>query len=335
MPLLFFAVSILIAAEPGAEKKLAEKVFGKGELKETAFKKRPYLAAYDKEGTLQGYLVPAGVKGYAGEIKLVIALDPEALFLDYMVIEAKNSEKIKELEKADFSAKCKGKSSSELKLTVFDPRNGKVDAVTGATRTSAAVISSFKDAALFIEELIDADITGANAAGIITITYKRSSDGKRVSKDGTYLLGYRTAVWIEDSKGKLIRTLYRSVGGKINPFPAHLVNWENKSGKISDNTPDTYTGATVQGGKAETSYVFTWDCKDEKGRLVPDGKYKYFVEAALYWRNRGASGAQSSLNSGEIEKGKKMNISTGTLDASGPAVLSSLGAKFEPTETKK
>ena len=68
-------------------------------------------------------------------------------------------------------------------------------------------------------------------AGKITITYTRSSEGKNTYKGKTYYTPYRVAVWIEDSDGKLLKTLYRSVGGKIEPFPARLEHWEKKSGK--------------------------------------------------------------------------------------------------------
>ena len=332
--LLFIAASLLNASVSESERKLAEKTFGKVELKESSFKKKSFLTAVDSAGAVKGYILFSQTRGHEGEIKLLTSLSSEALVLDYAIVEAKDTEKLKELDKADFAGRCKGKSSSELKLTVFDVKNGKVDAVTGATMTSRVLVSAFRDAAYFFEELAESS-SPKKQAGTITVNYRRSSEGKWKSKNEYFYTSYRTAVWIEDSMGRLIKTLYRSVGGKIEPFPVHLVNWEKKSGKISDNTPDTYTGASIKGGRSETSYTFTWDCKDIKGRLVPDGKYNYYVEVARYYQNDNNSpfrrgGPQSSLNSGVIEKSSKRSASIGVLDSFPPAILESLSAKFEP-----
>ncbi|MEI6846022.1 MAG: DUF2271 domain-containing protein [Candidatus Firestonebacteria bacterium] len=177
--------------------------------------------------------------------------------------------------------------------------------------------------------------TPVSTPGKLTITYTRSSEGKNTYKNQTYYKPYRVAVWIEDAGGKLLKTLYRSVGGKIDPFPVPLENWEKKSGKISNNTPDAYTGASSKGGTPEKNYSFSWDFKDEDGNIFPDGSYIYCVEVARYYQNGKqapwrSGGPKSSLNSGVIKKGKFVSFSSGRLDSYYPPTLTSLSASFAP-----
>ena len=158
----------------------------------------------------------------------------------------------------------------------------------------------------------------AVSAGIpeVKITYTRSGAGRNA----------RTAVWIEDSSGRYIKTLYRSAGGAINPFPARLLKWEQATGKISDNQPDAYTGATYSGGNAGSTYTFTWDCRNSYGSIVPDGEYVYKVETSRYYAP--PLRPQSNLSSGRIKKGPVPDKRDGEIDNTPPALLSSLSAEF-------
>ncbi|MEI7905416.1 MAG: DUF2271 domain-containing protein [Candidatus Firestonebacteria bacterium] len=151
----------------------------------------------------------------------------------------------------------------------------------------------------------------------VKINYKRSTSGRNA----------RTAVWIEDSNGKLITTLYRSVGGVIKPFPVRLIKWEAKTGKLSDNASDVNTSATYNGGSAGQAYTFTWNCRDSWGKLVPDGEYFYKVENARYYAP--PIKTQSNLSSGKIIKGKETYSSQGSIDDTPPALLTSLSAVFK------
>ncbi len=158
----------------------------------------------------------------------------------------------------------------------------------------------------------------SSSAGIpeVKITYTRSAVGRNA----------RTAVWIEDSSGRHIKTLYRSVGGTINPFPVHLLKWEKAAGKISDNQPDAYTGATYSGGSSGSTYTFTWDCRNSYGSVVSDGEYVYKVENARYYAP--PLRPQSNISSGRIRKGAVQDKSLGDIDNTPPALLSSLSAEF-------
>ena len=157
------------------------------------------------------------------------------------------------------------------------------------------------------------------STGKVTITYTRANN--ITSRPP------RTAVWIENSSGTLVKTLYRSVGGVITPFPVHLDNWEAKSGIISDNTPDTYTSASVNGGKANTTFNFVWDCKDKNNVTVSDGIYYYRVEIARYDTTHPPN---TSYNSGMITKGASTSTTSGTIQTQTPTLLTAISATFTP-----
>lgn len=110
----------------------------------------------------------------------------------------------------------------------------------------------------------------------ITLNYKKIDD----------IASNQFAVWIEDSSGKVVRTLF------VTSFTADggwefredaLTVWVERSGMGSENAPaiDTFSGATPQSGKQ--SYI--WDCTDEQGQPVPAGEYHFFVDATIFWED--------------------------------------------------
>ena len=90
------------------------------------------------------------------------------------------------------------------------------------------------------------------------------------------------AVWIEDTNGKLICTLFATrftaTGGYLKR-PVALSEWTEKSGlkNASKQEVDAVTGATPSSGKQ----TLTWDCKDKTGKTVPDGTYIVRMEANI------------------------------------------------------
>ncbi len=95
------------------------------------------------------------------------------------------------------------------------------------------------------------------------------------------------AVWIEDSNGRYIKTLYTTrftAKGGWQRRPQSLPGWVKASQPLnfSSDKIDAITGATPSSGNL---YYF-WDCKDENGIMLPAGEYKYIVEATLRWDNR-------------------------------------------------
>ena len=105
------------------------------------------------------------------------------------------------------------------------------------------------------------------------------------------------AVWIEDVSGKHIATLYATRftatgGGKKRP--ACLPDWvaAARPDDLANRDVDAITGATPVGGR----FRCVWHGKDHSGKPVPQGTYRFVVEANLRWDNR-------VIYRGEIELG--------------------------------
>jgi len=95
------------------------------------------------------------------------------------------------------------------------------------------------------------------------------------------------AVWIEDTKGKLICTLfatrYTATGGYIKR-PVSLSEWTEKSDlkNATKQEVDAVSGATPSSGKQ----TLTWDCKDKTGKTVANGTYIVRMEANILDTNK-------------------------------------------------
>lgn len=105
------------------------------------------------------------------------------------------------------------------------------------------------------------------------------------------------AVWIENSEGKVVRTLYvskfttqgRAMGGQERRRgytfrPTCVPTWVKNAGaeQMTDEQIDAVTGATPSQSGIQT---YTWDFKDASGKEVPAGDYKLCFEATLYFNS--------------------------------------------------
>lgn len=115
--------------------------------------------------------------------------------------------------------------------------------------------------------------------GILEISFDFKRQGTMASN--------QYAIWIEDEKGNLVKTLYvtrfTAKGGYLTRKDC-LPIWVEKAkpSSLSSNVIDAITGATPSTGIKK----YTWDGKDENGNYVSPGKYRFFIEATLYWTNR-------------------------------------------------
>ncbi len=114
----------------------------------------------------------------------------------------------------------------------------------------------------------------------------------------SFWLGYQdqlppqTAVWVEDSQGRFVRTLYVSgFAGWVGKRQVTLPQW----GKASDFQADAATGASIDYGK----HTFIWDLKDGSGKIMKKGRYTIKVEVQ-HWPS-----IHHGLASAQIEVGKK------------------------------
>jgi hypothetical protein len=95
------------------------------------------------------------------------------------------------------------------------------------------------------------------------------------------------AVWIEDTDGNFVTTLYATrytANGGFKDRPESISEWVNKSGLavMEQSEIDAISGATPQTGRLS----YTWDLTDTEGNTVPSGEYRFFVEGSLRWSNR-------------------------------------------------
>lgn len=94
-----------------------------------------------------------------------------------------------------------------------------------------------------------------------------------VIESGQYQRPY-VAVWVEDSKGKAVKTL--SVWHEDKKWLKDLRRWWRKTGRYQKEDLDAVTGAT----KAPGSFTLSWDGKDYQGNPVKSGQYQLCFEAS-------------------------------------------------------
>ncbi len=107
----------------------------------------------------------------------------------------------------------------------------------------------------------------------------------------------QTAVWIEDSDGNFVKTIYISgFSANAKEVQVHLPKYA-KSSKFKD--VDAVTGASIDLGH----HIYTWDVKDSFGNKVKNGEYIVKVEVC-HWPH-----VKYQLVQAPIKIGKKENQS--------------------------
>ena len=114
--------------------------------------------------------------------------------------------------------------------------------------------------------------------GELTITF----DYEKISGWATN----QFAVWIEDTDGNYINTLYATkwtANGGYKSRPDSIKIWVKKSGvdSMQKSAVDAISGATPKAGKLS----YSWDLTYSNGETVPQGEYMFFVEGTLRWQN--------------------------------------------------
>jgi hypothetical protein len=128
-------------------------------------------------------------------------------------------------------------------------------------------------------------VFGAVAAAVATCAFARRAEASSSvsASNGSAELTFTTtlfkgkyapkhvlAVWATDSKGAFVKTVLLNAKSKKK----YLKRWASESGK---NYVDAVTSATL---KKHGAVVARWDCRDAKGKVVPDGEYLLHVEMA-------------------------------------------------------
>jgi hypothetical protein len=95
------------------------------------------------------------------------------------------------------------------------------------------------------------------------------------------------AVWVEDSQGQYIKTLYATrytAAGGWKRRETSIPVWVRKSGlsNLTNAQTNALTGATPRTG----ALTYTWDGTDSGGTAVPEGDYFLILEGTLRWENQ-------------------------------------------------
>lgn len=118
------------------------------------------------------------------------------------------------------------------------------------------------------------------------------------------------AVWVEDTQGKYINTLYAAkftATGGWKQRETSIPVWVKQSSlsTMAKAQVDALTGATPKTG----SLTYTWDGKDSKGAVVPAGDYVIFLEGTLRWENQVLCRAPIRLGQGTASAQVSVNYS--------------------------
>jgi hypothetical protein len=133
----------------------------------------------------------------------------------------------------------------------------------------------------------------------VTISYQWT----RINTHGSNQI----AIWIEDTKGKLICTLFAThftATGGYQKRPVSLSEWTSKCDlkNATKQEVDAVTGATPSSGKQ----TLTWNCKDNTGKEVPAGTYVVRMEAnildtdKMFFTGKIQTGGNNVQTTGEI-----------------------------------
>jgi hypothetical protein len=115
-------------------------------------------------------------------------------------------------------------------------------------------------------------------AGKVVIEFDYKNQSGRASN--------QFAVWIEDTGGNFVNTLYvtrYTANGGFRVRPDSIRIWVERSGLASmqQSEIDAIAGATPRAG----ALSYTWDLTDANGDKVSPGEYNFFVEGTLRWKN--------------------------------------------------
>ena len=100
-----------------------------------------------KNGQTTAYIVPSETKGYGGKIKLLVAVTVDAKVIDYNILEHNETPGLGDnAQKPAFRQQFAGKGMEHLVVTKDPADKEDIQAMTGATISSRAVVLGVKQA---------------------------------------------------------------------------------------------------------------------------------------------------------------------------------------------
>ncbi|MDR1875717.1 MAG: DUF2271 domain-containing protein [Synergistaceae bacterium] len=164
-------------------------------------------------------------------------------------------------------------------------------------------------------------LSAAEAAGVVEASFSYA----RQTGPGSN----QFALWVEDSEGRCVRTLYATrftATGGWEKRPESVKLWVEKSGLpgMTDAEVDAITGPTPGPGVLK----YAWDLTDGAGRPVADGAYTLFIEGSLRSEKRVLYSIAFETGGGA----KELACETRYFGDDGPerAMLSDVKARYTP-----
>ncbi len=106
-----------------------------------------------KSGKAIAYVVPADSKGFGGEIKMLVAVDMKGKIIDYDILKHNETPGLGDnANKEPFKENIIGKDDTKLEVTKDPAEKDLVQAMTGATISSKAVVKGIKEAELEVKD---------------------------------------------------------------------------------------------------------------------------------------------------------------------------------------
>ena len=152
--LILFAASAVSAMELADIEKQYLKIFPEaGSVGQADYKDGRYYPVMDKSGKQCGLIIYTEKKGYEAPIKLIVGLNLDAHIVNYLMSQRETPHYVSEIIKPEFKERFKGKGKEQLRFKKDDPA-GEIDAVTGATVTSRALLDGLRESATLAEEIL-------------------------------------------------------------------------------------------------------------------------------------------------------------------------------------
>ena len=177
--------------------------------------------ADDAKTKIAGYAVPGLTsKGYGGNIRLMVGLNPDRTVISYQTLAAGETPGLgSNLSLPSFIARFKGQSAATVAVT---KDGGKIEALTSATITSRAVCDAIADAARRIDRIEgktsaapSAAAPKANPEGKMLFDPAKSEEALKVLPKGTV-----SAVALSGGKGRFPVFEGKDAAGKTTGYAA-------------------------------------------------------------------------------------------------------------------
>jgi len=124
-----------------------------------------YTVAYDKNNNIVGKIVKSSERGYGGFIKIMVGIDNKKMVTSVMILEQYETPGLgDEILKSAFIEQFKNKTQTEIVLrkqgvnisaktgATETSQKGYIDAITGATISSKAVVNAVRKALEYLDQ---------------------------------------------------------------------------------------------------------------------------------------------------------------------------------------